>query len=159
GHLEGMRRVRPGMHEYELKQIIEDTFRKGGARRLSYGSIVGAGPDGCVLHYPNDDRVIADGELGLVDAAAEFGHYATDVTRTFPANGKFTPEQRKIYEVVLRAQKAAMAQIKPGVRLVDLEDTAQRIIAEAGYYDYFIHFVGHHVGIDVHDGPRASMES
>jgi Xaa-Pro aminopeptidase len=152
GHLEGMRRVRPGMHEYELKQIIEDTFRKGGARRLSYGSIVGAGPDGCVLHYPNDDRVIGDGELVLVDAGAEYDHYATDVTRTFPANGKFTPEQRKIYEVVLRAQKAALAKVRPGAKFQELEDAAQKVIADAGYYDYFIHGVGHHVGLDVHDG-------
>jgi Xaa-Pro aminopeptidase len=152
GHLEGMRRVRPGMHEYELKQIIEDTFRKGGARRLAYGSIVGAGPDGCVLHYPNDDRVIGDGELVLVDAGAEYDHYATDVTRTFPANGKFTPEQRKIYEVVLRAQKAALAKVRPGAKFQEIEDAAQKVIADAGYYDYFIHGVGHHVGIDVHDG-------
>ena len=152
GHLEGMRRVRPGMHEYELKQIIEDTFRKNGARRLAYGSIVGGGPDGCVLHYPNDDRVIADGELVLVDAGAEYDHYATDVTRTFPANGKFTPEQRKIYEVVLRAQKAALAKVRPGAKFQELEDAAQKVIAEAGYYDYFIHGVGHHVGLDVHDG-------
>ena len=152
GHLEGMRRVRPGMHEYELKQIIEDTFRKNGARRLSYPSIVGGGPDGCVLHYPNDDRVIGDGELVLVDAGAEYDHYATDVTRTFPANGKFTPEQRKIYEVVLRAQKAALAKVRPGAKFQELEDAAQKVIAEAGYYDYFIHGVGHHVGLDVHDG-------
>ena len=158
GHLEGWRRVRPGMHEHELKQIIEDGFRRGGARRLAYGSIVGAGPDGCVLHYPNDDRVIGDGELVLVDAGAEFDHYATDVTRTFPANGKFTAEQRKIYEVVLRAQKAALARVRPGVRFQELEDAAKKVIADAGYYDYFIHGVGHHVGLDVHDGGRYAVE-
>jgi Xaa-Pro aminopeptidase len=113
GHLEAMRRVRPGMREWDLKQILEDAFRKGGARNLAYGSIVGAGPDGCVLHYPRDDRTIQDGELVLIDAGAEFDHYASDVTRTFPANGKFTPEQRKIYEVVLRAQQSAIDRIRP----------------------------------------------
>jgi len=151
GHLEAMRRVRPGMHEWELKQIVEDTFRRQGARRLAYGSIVGAGPDGCVLHYPNDDRTIGSSELILIDAGAEFDHYATDVTRTFPSNGKFTPEQRRIYEVVLSAQKAALAKLRPGARWEELEDTASKVIADAGYYDYFIHRLGHYVGLEVHD--------
>jgi Xaa-Pro aminopeptidase len=152
GHIDAMQKVRPGMHEYELKQIVEDAFRRGGARHLAYGSIVGAGPDGCVLHYPKDDRQIQDGELVLIDAGAEFDHYATDVTRTFPANGKFSPEQRKIYEVVLRAQQAALARVRPGVTLDQLNEIASKVNSDAGYYDYFIHHVGHHVGLDVHDG-------
>jgi Xaa-Pro aminopeptidase len=151
GHLEAMRRMRPGMREWELKQIVEDTFRKGGARKLSYPSIVGGGPDGCVLHYPEDDRVVEDGELVLIDAGAEYDHYATDVTRTFPANGKFTPEQRKIYETVLQAQNAALAKVRPGVTWGELQRTAQKVISDAGYYDYFIHGLGHHVGLQVHD--------
>ncbi|HEY1586536.1 MAG TPA: aminopeptidase P family protein [Polyangia bacterium] len=151
GHLEAMRRVHPGMHEWELKQIVEDTFRAGGARRLSYPSIVGAGPDGCVLHYPDDDRVIGDGELVLIDAGAEFDHYATDVTRTFPASGHFTAEQRKIYDIVLKAQNAAIAKVKPGVTWGELQRTAAKVISDAGYYEYFIHGVGHHVGLEVHD--------
>jgi Xaa-Pro aminopeptidase len=151
GHLEAMRRVHPGMREWELKQIVEDAFRKGGARRLAYGSIVGAGPDGCVLHYAEDDRVIEDGELVLIDAGAEFDHYATDVTRTFPASGKFTPEQRKIYEAVLRAQNAALAKVRPGVTWLELQKTAEKVIADAGYYEYFVHRIGHHVGLQVHD--------
>lgn len=151
GHLEAMKRVRPGMHEWELKQIVEDTFRKGGARRLSYPSIVGAGADGCVLHYPDDDRVIADGDLVLIDAGAEFDHYATDVTRTFPASGHFTPEQRRIYDTVLAAQNAALAKVRPGVTWHELHKAAEKVIAEAGYYEYFIHGVGHHVGLEVHD--------
>jgi Xaa-Pro aminopeptidase len=151
GHLEAMRRVRPEMREWDLKQILEDAFRKGGARNLAYGSIVGAGPDGCVLHYPRDDRTIQDGELVLIDAGAEFDHYASDVTRTFPANGKFTPEQRKIYEVVLRAQQAAIDRIRPGATWDELQDIASKVIADAGYYDYYIHSLGHPVGLAVHD--------
>jgi Xaa-Pro aminopeptidase len=152
GHLEAMRRVRPGMREWELKRIVEDAFRAGGSRRLAYGSIVGAGPDGCVLHYPNDDRVVADGELVLIDAGAEYQHYASDITRTFPANGHFTAEQRQIYDVVLRAADAAIARVRPGVTLEELNQVAQKVIADAGYYDYYIHHIGHHVGLEVHDG-------
>jgi Xaa-Pro aminopeptidase len=159
GHLAAWHGVHPGMHEWELKQLVEDTFRKGGARRLSYPSIVGGGPDGCVLHYPDDDRVIGDGELVLIDAGAEFDRYATDVTRTFPASGKFTPEQRKIYEVVLKAQNAAIAKIRPGVTWSELQHAAEKVISEAGYYEYFIHGVGHHVGLEVHDlGPWTNYE-
>jgi Xaa-Pro aminopeptidase len=151
GHLEAMRRVHPGMREWELKQLMEDVFRKGGARELSYPSIVGGGPDGCVLHYPEDDRTIEDGELVLIDAAAQFDHYNSDVTRTFPASGHFTPEQRKIYEVVLKAQNAALAKVRPGVTWGELQRAAEKVISDAGYYDYFIHGVGHHVGLHVHD--------
>jgi Xaa-Pro aminopeptidase len=151
GHLRAMRAVTPGMREWDLKRVLEDEFRKQGAHKLSYSSIVGAGPDGCVLHYVRDDRPIADGELVLIDAAAEWDHYTSDVTRTFPASGKFTPEQRKMYEVVLAAQKAAIARVKPGVTFDELRDTASKIIADAGYYDWFIHGIGHHVGLEVHD--------
>jgi Xaa-Pro aminopeptidase len=155
-HLEGWRMARPGVREWDVKRTIEEAFHKGGARHFAYGSIVGAGPDGCVLHYPKDDRVIADGELVLVDAGAEVDHYATDVTRTFPASGKFTPEQRAVYDVVLRAQKAAMAAVHAGVTWQELEAVAKRVIGEAGYYDFFIHRLGHHVGLEVHDAGYGS---
>jgi Xaa-Pro aminopeptidase len=151
GHLAAMRAVKPGMREWDLKRVLEDELMKKGARKLSYESIVGGGPDGCVLHYVRDDRVIGDGELVLIDAAAEFDHYATDVTRTFPASGKFSPEQRKIYEVVLAAQKAAIAKVRPGATWDEVREAAQKVIADAGYYDYFIHNIGHHVGLEVHD--------
>jgi Xaa-Pro aminopeptidase len=151
GHLEAIRRVKPGMREWELKQILEDAFRKAGGRQLAYEPILGAGPDGCLLHYPGGDRVIQDGELVLIDAAAEFDHYASDVTRTFPANGKFTAEQRNIYDVVLRAQRAALKKVRPGVTWDELQETASKVIADAGYYNYFIHRLGHFVGLEVHD--------
>jgi len=150
-HLEGWRAARAGMHEWDVKRVIEDAFRKGGARHFAYGSIVGSGPDGCVLHYPSDDRIIADGELVLVDAGAEIDHYATDVTRTFPVSGRFTAEQRAVYDVVLRAQKAALAAVHAGVTWRELEAIAKKVIGEAGYYDFYIHSIGHHVGLEVHD--------
>jgi Xaa-Pro aminopeptidase len=151
GHRDAMLRVRPGMREWQLKQIVEDGFRRAGGRSLAYESIVGAGPDGCVLHYPQDDRLIAADELVLVDAGAESGGYASDVTRTFPASGKFSPEQRKVYEVVRRAQQAALERVRPGVTWNELESAATRVIADAGYYDYYIHRLGHYVGLEVHD--------
>ena len=150
-HLEGWRVGKPGMREWDVKRTVEESFRKGGARRFAYGSIVGSGPDGCVLHYPSDDRVIADGDLVLVDAGAEVDHYATDVTRTFPASGKFTADQRAVYDVVLRAQKAALAAVHAGVTWRELEAIAKKIIGEAGYYDFYIHGLGHYVGLEVHD--------
>jgi len=156
-HLEGWRMAKPGVREWDVKRTIEDSFRKGGARHFAYGSIVGSGPDGCVLHYPSDDRVIADGDLVLVDAGAEVDHYATDVTRTFPANGKFTAEQRAVYDVVLRAQKAALAAVHPGVTWHELEVVARKVIGEAGYYDFYIHGLGHHVGLSVHDIGQATV--
>jgi Xaa-Pro aminopeptidase len=155
-HLEGWRAGKPGMREWDVKRVVEDSFRKGGARHFAYGSIVGSGPDGCVLHYPSDDRVIADGDLVLVDAGAEVDHYATDVTRTFPASGRFTAEQRAVYDVVLRAQKAALAAVHPGVTWRELEAIAKKVIGEAGYYDFYIHHVGHYVGLEVHDVSSAT---
>ena len=148
--------AKPGVREWDVKRTIEDSFRKGGARHFAYGSIVGSGPDGCVLRYPSDDRVIADGDLVLVDAGAEVNHYATDVTRTFPANGKFTTEQRAVYDVVLRAQKAALAAVHPGVTWHELELVARKVMGEAGYYDFYIHGLGHHVGLAVHDIGQAT---
>jgi len=101
--------------------------------------------------------VIQDGELVLIDAGAEFDLYASDVTRTFPANGKFSPEQRRVYDAVLRAQQAAMDRIRPGVTWDELSDVASKVLADAGYYDYFIHGLGHPVGLEVHDANLADL--
>ena len=92
-----------------------------------------------------------DGELILLDMAAEFAHYAADITRTLPVNGKFSPEQRKVYELVLKAQQAAFVAVRPGAYIEDLDAIARKVIEEAGYGDYFIHGLGHFVGLDVHD--------
>ena len=109
GHARILEVLSPGMHEFELKDAVEEAFRHSGARHLAYDSIVGSGPNGAVLHYPKDDRAMRDGELVVVDAGAEEQLYATDVTRTYPVGGKFTAEQREIYNLVLRAQAAGVA--------------------------------------------------
>jgi Xaa-Pro aminopeptidase len=152
GHFAAWRAIRPGMKEHELKEKLERAMRRGGATRLAYPSIVGSGPHSCVLHYPGDRRVIKEGELVVIDAGAEVAGYASDVTRTVPASGKFTSEQRRIYEIVLAAQKAALARVRPGARLrEDVHAAARRVIAQAGFVDAFFHGTSHFVGLRVHD--------
>jgi Xaa-Pro aminopeptidase len=149
---EMMARVHPGMREFELKDVFDAAIRKGGARRTAYGSITGSGPNATVLHYPRDDREMQAGELVVADCTAEYQGYATDITRTFPVGGKFTPDERAVYEVVLRAQEAALATVRPGARIhEDVHEAAKRVIDEAGYGDYFIHGTSHFVGLEVHD--------
>ena len=145
------RRSRPGVLEGVVEAEAERIWKANGARRPSYPSIVGSGQNSTILHYPRSEHVMKDGELILMDMSAEFAHYAADITRTLPVSGKFTAEQRKIYEVVLAAQKAAFARMKPGVYYEDLDAAARKVIDDAGYGDYFIHGLGHFVGLDVHD--------
>ncbi len=143
--------IHPGGFEGSVEAEAERVFKSSGARRPAYPSIVGSGPNSTILHYPRSERVMADGDLILMDMAAEYAHYAADITRTFPVNGHFTDEQRKIYNVVLAAQKAAFALLKPGAYYEDLDKAARKVIRDAGYGDYFIHGLGHFVGLDVHD--------
>jgi len=143
--------IRPGAAEGRVEAEAERVWKSSGARRPAYASIVGSGPNSTILHYPRSERVMQAGELILLDMAAEFAHYAADITRTLPVSGKFTPRQREIYNVVLKAQKAAFAKVKPGVYIEDLDTTARQVIEEAGYGDFFSHGLGHFVGLDVHD--------
>lgn len=150
-HRAAARAIRPGVEENWVEALIALEFKKGGALRPAFPSIVGAGENSTILHYPNHERRIQPGALVVVDIGSDFGHYAADITRTYPASGRFTPEQLKVYETVLRAQNAALALIKPGVYFEDLQKKAEEVIREAGYGDYFIHGLGHFVGLDVHD--------
>jgi Xaa-Pro aminopeptidase len=143
--------IRPGAHEGVVEAEAERIWKANGARRPAYPSIVGSGLNSTILHYPRSERIMRDGDLILMDMAAEFAHYAADITRTLPVSGKFTAEQRKIYEIVLEAQKAAFARVKPGAYYEDLDAAARKVIDDAGYGDYFIHGLGHFVGLDVHD--------
>jgi len=143
--------IRPGSTEGHVEAEAERLWKSRGARRPAYPSIVGSGPNSAILHYPRSERVMQDGELILMDMSAEFAHYASDITRTFPVNGKFTAQQRKIYELVLKAQKTAFDKVKPGAYMEDLDAAARKVIEDAGYGDYFIHGLGHFVGLDVHD--------
>jgi Xaa-Pro aminopeptidase len=151
GFLAAWRAVRPGAAEGEVRAEAERVWRSRGSRRAAYDSIVGSGPNAAILHYARSERVMQDGELVLMDMGAEYAHYATDITRTVPVNGRFTAEQRMLYELVLKAQQAAFKLVKPGVTYEDLDAAARKVIDEAGYGDYFIHGLGHFVGLDVHD--------
>ena len=124
GHLELMRQIEPGMHEYDLQAIIEYTFRRGGAERPSYGSIVGSGPNGTQLHYMKDRRELKPGEIVVVDAAAEFDGYAADVTRTIPVSGTYSPDQRALYQIVRDGQSAAERNSKPGMSIQAAQDSS-----------------------------------
>ena len=151
GFRAAVRVVRPGATEGEARAEAERVWRAGGSRRTAYPSIVGSGANSTILHYPRSERVMKDGELLLMDMGCEYAHYATDITRTVPVNGRFSAEQRKVYDIVLAAQQKAMAMVKPGVYYEDLDKAARQVVEEAGYGDFFIHGLGHFVGLDVHD--------
>jgi Xaa-Pro aminopeptidase len=171
-HADAMRATKPGMYEYEVEALLRGAFRRRGAERPAYGPIVGSGPNATVLHYRKSDRKMNAGELLLIDAGAEFGYYAADVTRTFPVSGTFTAPQRAIYELVLAAQEASIAATKSGATMMDVHEASVRVIAkglvelgiiegpvedaikEERYKRYFMHKTSHYLGMDVHDVGR-----
>jgi Xaa-Pro aminopeptidase len=169
GHEAGMRATRPGLHEYELEAIIEHAYRVNGAQDTAYSSIVAGGDNATILHYNTNRETLRAGELVLVDSGAEFDLYASDVTRTWPVDGRFSPEQRAIYEIVLAAQKAGIAQVRPGAHVRSAHEAALRVLC-AGLIDlglltgsvdaaiegetykpFYMHGTGHWIGLDVHD--------
>lgn len=172
GHRELMRVTRPGMHEFELEALLRRCFRAAGSERPAYSPIVGSGPNATILHHRRNDRRIEEGDLVLVDAGCEYGYYAADVTRTYPASGRFSEPQRKVYDVVLRAQLAAIAKSAPGSTLEAVHQAALEVITEglielgliAGpldvalkeqrYKPYYMHRTSHWLGMDVHDVGR-----
>lgn len=161
--------AKPGRYEYEVQAEIEHIFRKHGAVGPAYPSIVASGANSCVLHYIENDRQMQDNDLLLIDAGCSYGYYNADITRTFPLSRKFTPEQKIIYELVLKAQQDAIAQIQPGNPYNQFHDTAVRVLVEglmdlgllAGdieeiikeekYKPFYMHRTGHWLGLDVHD--------
>ncbi|RLQ23471.1 Xaa-Pro aminopeptidase [Seongchinamella sediminis] len=168
-HRHIMQHCRPGMFEYELEGELHHQFVRGGARHPAYQSIVGSGANGCTLHYVENSSKLRDGDLVLVDAGCEFEYYAADLTRTFPVNGKFSAEQRAVYDLVLAAHEAAVAQIRPGNHWNQPHDASVRVITagllELGLLEgeldelleakacqpFYMHRVGHWLGLDVHD--------
>ena len=162
-HLEAMRIMRPGLFEYQVASRMVEIHTMGGSEAEGYAPIVGAGFNSTVLHYDKLARKIEDGDVVLLDVGAQFSGYSADITRTLPANGKFTPRQREIYEIVLGAQNAALAAVKPGMDFCRKGDNSLYKIA----YDYinshgkdrngqplgqyFIHGLGHNIGLNVHD--------
>ena len=171
-HVEAMKAVRPGMKEYQVEALIEQIFRQKGAAAPAYTSIVGAGANATVLHYINNDGELRDGELLLVDAGAEYKGYASDITRTYPISGKFSKAQREIYDLVLEAQMSCVEMVRPGVtheqlknhsieiltagmvRLGLLKGEPEELIKEEKYKQFYMHGLGHMLGIDVHDVGR-----
>jgi Xaa-Pro aminopeptidase len=151
GHDAAARAMRSGVTERAVQTEIEHAFFMAGATGLSYPSIVGSGPNGAVLHWDQNTRPIVEGDLVVIDAAAEYGRYACDVTRTYPVSGKFTADQAKAYRAVYQAQEDIFAAVKPGVTMADLQKVAERSLDKAGYLAAFIHGFGHFVGLDVHD--------
>ena len=171
-HCEAMKAAQPGMQEYQIEALIEQIFRKRGASGPAYTSIVGAGPNATVLHYINNDGELHDGDLLLVDAGAEYKGYASDITRTFPINGRFSKPQREIYDLVLKAQMACVELVRPGtthdqlkqrsieiltegmVELGLLQGKPEELIKEKKHEKFYMHGLGHMLGIDVHDVGR-----
>lgn len=150
GFAESLRLIQPSVSEKEIADLLTAIFREHGAEP-AYSPVVGSGVNGTVLHYLENSGVVKDGDLIVIDYAAAYGGYASDVTRTLPAGGTFAGEQRRVYEIVLDAQQAAIEAARPGATITDIDAAARTVIDNAGYADYFIHGIGHHLGIEVHD--------
>ena len=183
-HARAMQAAAPDKWEFEVEQALDGYCYANGARRMAYPSIAGSGPNSCILHYDQSSRQMKDGEVLLNDSGAEYGMYATDITRTYPVSGRFSPEQRAIFEIVLDAQKQAMALVKPGlahdeiekkaalvqteglIKLGLLSGDAATIVKGRGHRKFTLHGVSHWVGLDVHDagaygvagGPSRTLE-
>ena len=150
------RTIGPGAMEYEVQAALEYEFTRNGAERPGFPSIVGSGPFSTILHYNDSTRRMQTGDVVVVDIGAEYSGYSADVTRTYPVSGRFSPRQREIYQIVLDAQKAAIAKVRPGARISDMHNAAMSLIRSKGYEKYFIHGTSHHIGLEVHDVGDAS---
>lgn len=168
-HKRAMRFVRPGSFEYQLEAELHHEFAMRGAKHPAYGTIVGSGNNACILHYTENNAQIQDGDLILIDAGCELQGYAADITRTFPANGIFSPVQRELYQIVLDAQLAALDVLVPGntiaqgmkaavsvtvnglVKLGILQGEVDELVEQEAWRPYFMHGLGHYLGLDVHD--------
>ena len=168
-HVRAMKACKPGMYEYELEAEITYACAREGARHQAYNSIVGGGKNGCILHYIENAEKLRDGDLVLIDAGCEYELYASDITRTFPVGGKFSDEQRAVYNIVLAAQAAAIEAIKVGVNWNVPHDVSVQVITEGllelgllngdvddlieqgAYKEFYMHRIGHWLGMDVHD--------
>lgn len=176
-HSRAMQYCQPHQYEYQLEAELMYIFQSHGARSAAYGSIVASGRNSCILHYVQNDRKISDGDLVLIDAGAEYQNYAADITRTFPANGRFSPEQKAVYDIVLASQLAAIDCVTPNTSwgamqevvvrvltqgLVDLgilKGNVASLIEQQAYLPYYMHRSGHWLGLDVHDVGRYMVNS
>lgn len=168
-HINAMRAAKEGRHEYSLEAELEYEFRKNGAQHVAYNSIVASGNNACILHYTENDQALYNGDLVLIDAGCEIDCYASDISRTFPVSGTFSPEQKAIYEIVLQANIEAFKHISPKHRWYDAHNAAVKVITQGlldlgilqgeleqliqqqAYRPYYMHGTGHWLGLDVHD--------
>ncbi len=168
-HRRAMQVCKPGMYEYQIEAELKYIFTQGGARHVAYPPIVGSGANSCILHYTENNSQMRDGEMLLIDAGSEYQGYASDISRTFPINGKFSNVQKQVYEIVLRAQHAAIKKVKPGnhwnepheaaieiltegmLELGILRGKTKQLIKDQTYAKYYMHRTGHWLGMDVHD--------
>ena len=168
-HVRAMQATAPGRREFEVEAELLHEFRRQGSQFPAYGSIVAGGRNACVLHYRDNADALRDGDLLLIDAGCELDGYASDITRTFPVNGRFSGPQRELYDIVLDAQAAAIAATRPGMRFIDPHDAAVRVLAQGmldcglisgsldgaiesgSYRRFYMHRTGHWLGMDVHD--------
>ncbi len=168
-HRRAMRACRPGMNEYQIEAELVHEFMRAGGRSVAYPPIVAGGANACVLHYTSNSARLNDGDLLLIDAGVEYDYYASDITRTFPVNGKFSKQQREIYELVLEAQYAAIDKVRPGNHWNDPHEAAVRVITQGlidlgllkgragtlikkeAHRKFYMHRTGHWIGMDVHD--------
>lgn len=168
-HIAAMKAVRPGSYEYAVRAALENVCTAGGASRMAYPSIVGSGPNSVILHYERDDRKMNAGEMIVNDSACEYGMYAADVTRSYPVSGTFSPEQRAIYDIVLAAQKAGFAKVRPGAAFHEVHDATVEVVTDGlirlgilrgdrselmrtlAYTKFYPHGSSHWLGMNVHD--------
>jgi len=178
GHVRAMQQCKPGMFEFQLQLEVEYEFARQGTRDVAYNSIVAGGNNACILHYTENDQVLQDGDLVLIDAGAEYQGYAGDITRTFPVNGRFSEEQATIYQLVLDCQLLALDLVKPGISVLEinqqvvtkmtegllalgiLKGELTSLIEEQAYKAFYMHGLGHPLGLDVHDvGNTGTIQS
>jgi Xaa-Pro aminopeptidase len=171
-HVLAMRSTKPGMNESQIEAIIEHHFRMNGAAGVSYNSIIGGGENATILHYVENNAELKDGDLLLIDAGAHYKGYASDITRTFPVNGRFTKSQREVYDTVLEVEIACLEATKKGNTIKQRHDLSIELLTEGmkklgllkgktkdlirkkAYMKYYMHGVGHYLGLDVHDAGR-----
>lgn len=171
-----MRACQPGLYEYQLEAELMYEFYRQGSQALAYPNIVASGPNSCILHYTDNRAQLKSGDLVLIDAGCEYQNYASDITRTFPVNGRFNPEQKAIYHIVLKAQQAIMALIKPGIAWNQLQKTCvdfvtqglmdlgllkgnlNDLIQKKSYQKFYMHGCSHWLGLDVHDVGTYKLE-
>lgn len=176
-HIRAMQFCKPGLNEYQLEAEILHEFHRNGARSPAYLPIVGSGRNTCVLHYIANNQPIANGDLLLIDAGAEYQNYASDITRTFPANGRFSSEQRAIYELVLESQLAAIKAVKPGASCIAMQSIVIKVLTQGlidlgilkgrledliekqAFLPFYMHRSGHWMGLDVHDAGRYKVDN